>query len=103
MIALQAPHLKEACRGHQRTIVIIYGIAQHIIIGIYLTAGFNQLYFIGKTTLAEHTYSLVGSGLGATERQVEINNLLHTLADFLHILIRQGLVVFLFKVAVVAV
>ena len=67
-----------------------------------MSTSFYQLNLIGKSTLAEHTYGLFGSGLSPAERHILIDNLLHSLTDTLHIVVSQWVVTTLLEVAVVS-
>ena len=90
LIALQSPHLQIACGGHERTIVVIHGVAQGVIVGIDLSAGLQEFHLIGEAALSEHSDGLFRRGFRATERHVGIDDLLHTGADTFHIGISEG-------------
>ena len=51
MVGLQTKHFQIASRGHQRSVVVVGGVAQRVVVAIDLSAGFEQFYFIGKSAL----------------------------------------------------
>ena len=100
LITLQSPHAQIACRRNQRTIIVVDGIAQHIIIGIDLSTRLQKFHLVHESSLSEHSDSLFQSGLSTTERHIGIDNLLHPLTDAQHILVSQWRTVFLLEVAI---
>ena len=100
MITIQAPHLQIASRWHQRTIVIVDGIAQGIIIGVHLSTRLQQLHLIGKTPFGKHPYGFLDRGFRTAERHIGIDNLLHPLTDLCHIVISQWGTILLLEIAV---
>ena len=102
VVGLQCPDGQIAGRRHQRTIVVVGGIAQGVVVGENLTTGLEELHLIRKTSFGEDADGLLGGGLIATERHIETHNLLHTLGELSHIVLRQRIVVLLFEVTVVA-
>ena len=38
LVALQPPHLQVACRRHQRPVVVVHGVAQRVVVAVYLAA-----------------------------------------------------------------
>ena len=102
VIGLQSEDLQIASTGHQRAVVVIGSIAQHIVVTIYLSAGFQQFYFVGESPFGKHADSLFVGGLRATERHIQIHDFLHPLADLLYVAIRQSFTVLFLEVTVIA-
>ena len=99
---LQSEHFQISRTGHQRTVIVIYGIAQCVIIAIYLSTGFQKLHLVSKPPVGKHADSLFCRSLRATEGHVHVYDFLHALANLVHILIRQQFVVLLLEVTIVA-
>ena len=87
LIALQVPHLQVARRGHQRAVVVVHGVAQRVVVGVYLPARLQQLHLVGEAPLGEHADGLLVRRLRAAEGQVQVDDLLHPLLDLFHHLV----------------
>ena len=100
-ITFQPPHLQIAGTGHQRTVIVIHRVAKGVIIAVNLTTGFQQFHLIHKAAFRKYADGLFVGGLRPTEWHVEIYNLLHTLANLIHIGIGERFEPLLLEVAIV--
>ena len=87
MIGFQLPYSEVSGRGHEGAIVIVGGVAEHIVVAVNLSAGFQQLYLVGESPFGKHADGLFRCCLIPAERHVETYNLLHALMDGLNVLI----------------
>ena len=78
VIFLEAEHGEIARRWHQRTVVIVDGAVEHIVVAIGLTAGFKQPHLVGEALTAEYCNGIFGDSFAAVERHVGIHNLAHS-------------------------
>ena len=102
VIWLHVPHFQIACRRHQRSVVIVHRITQHVVVAVNLSAGLQKFHLIGKAPLCKHANSLFVGGFTTTERHIEGYNLLHTFVDALHVTLSQRFAPFLLEVAIVS-
>ncbi len=42
-----------ACRRHQRPVVVVDGVAQRVVVAVYLSAGLQQLHLVGESPFGE--------------------------------------------------
>ena len=102
LVALQCPHRQIACRRHQRPVVVVDGVAQRVVVAVYLSAGLQQLHLVGESPFGEHADGLFVGGLRAAEGHVQGYDFLHALAYAPDVLVGQRLGRALLEVAVVA-
>ena len=102
MIWLHVPYFQIASRRHQRTVVVVHRVTQHIVVAVNLSAGLQEFHLIGKAPLCKHTDSLFVGGFTTTERHIEGYNLLHTFVDALHVTLSQRFATFLLEVTIVS-
>ena len=102
MVALEAPHAEIACRRNEGPVEVVYGVAQHIVVGVDLAAGLKEFYLVRETAVLEDAQRLLVGGFEATEGHVELYNLGHALAYLGYVILDERLGVAFLKVAVVA-
>ena len=102
VVGLQTEHLQITGTGHQRAIVVVGGVAQRIVVAIYLSACLQQLHLVREATLGKDADGLFVGGFGATEGHVQIDNLLHAVAEECYVVSCQRLVILLLEVTIVS-
>ena len=102
VIALQPPHLEVAGRRHERSVEIVDGVAQHVVVAVDLAAGLKQLHLVLESALLEDAHGLLRRRFAAAEGHVEVDDLLHPLADVADVVVAHRLARALLEVAVVA-
>ena len=102
VVGFQAKHLQISRTGHQRTIIVVGGVAQRVVVAIDLSAGLEQFHLVGETALSKDADGFFVGRLRTTEGHVEVDNLLHTVADECHVAIRQCVVVLLLEITIVS-
>ena len=92
-----------ACRRQQAAVVIVHRVAQHIVVHVGLTAGFQQTDLVLVSLLTEDLDGLFQPHLAAVERQVLVNDLLHPFLETVDVLLRHRFPVGLAQFAEIAV
>ena len=102
LVAVQSPHPQVSGTGHQRAVVVVHGVAQRVVVGVYLSAGLQQLHLVRESAFLEDADGLFVGGFSAAERHVQVDDFLHAALDLLELLVIDGHAVLLLEVAVVA-
>ena len=97
------PHLDITGGRKQTSIVVVYGIAQHVVIHIGLPAGLQQPHLVFVSLLAEDFDGLFEPHFATVERQVLVDDLLHPRLDLLHVVFAGRALVRLVKLAEITV
>ena len=90
VIGNDVPHLDVACGRQQTPVIIVYRVAQHVIVHVWLSAGLQQPHLVFITLLAEDLDGLLQAHFPAMERQVLVDDLLHPGLDPQHVFFRGG-------------
>ena len=102
VIGFQRPHLQIARRRHERSVVVVNGVAQHVVVAINLPTCLQQLHLVGKPTFGKHADGLFVGGFIPSEGHIHVHNLLHPRCNTLHIALLELFARPLLEVAVVA-
>ena len=103
MIRNDIPHRDVACGGQQAAIIIIYRVAQHVVVHVGLAARLQQPHLVLVAVFPEDLDGLLQPYFAAVEGQVLVDDLLHPCLDLLDVSLLHLAAVRLVELAEIAV